>query len=138
MILILIVVSCAIFIGLLFIIFSGTFYIKKDQVGVFEKLYKFYVVRNHGLHMMAPFITRCVGRYPSSIQRIKFSLEKYDVYIVYQIEDFKSYHYNGHNFKEYLLENLKSIEEKDIEDYIKKEAIPYGIQIQEIKIKNKD
>ena len=138
MILIWIILLIALVIGILFIIFSGTFYVRKEHVAIFEKLYKYHRTHKHGLHMMTPFITHCVGRYPSTIQRVKFTFKTYDIYLTYQIEDFKAYHYNGHNFKEYLLDNLPNIEEKDIEDYIKKIAISYGLNVQDIKIKNKD
>ncbi len=127
----------AVIVGILLIILSGLFYVKKDHVCVFEKLYSFHKVKGHGLYMMMPFFVRRVGNYSSLIERLKFPLKQYDVFLEYQIEDFKVYHYAGHNFKEVLSENLPLKSKEESESYIKETALIYGIKIQNIILKDK-
>ena len=121
--LIFIVILIAFFIGVFLILFSGVFYVKKK-------------VKGHGLYFMTPFFVRRVGLYPADIQRTRFTIKPFDVFLTYQISDAQKYHYQGHNFKEYVMENLKNVEKDAIPEWIKQTTENYGITLLDLKIKD--
>ncbi len=135
--LILLIISIAFIIAIVLFFLSGLFHVKKNHVAVFEKMYAFYCVKEQGIYFFTPFIVRRVGYYQKEIQYIRINLANEDVFIKYQVDDFKSFHYAGHNFNQVIVDELKKVE-NDITELVDDLAKRYGIKIIDFRIINKE
>lgn len=134
--LILLIIFITFIIAIVLFILSGFFRVKKNYVAIFEKMYAFYDVKEQGMYFFTPFIVRRVGYYQKEIQYIRINLLNDDVYIKYQVEDFKMFHYQGHNFNQVIVDELKKVS-NDISQVVYDVSQKYGIKIIDLKIINK-
>lgn len=123
-------------VGIILFLLSGVFYVKEGKVAVFEKLYKFYAYKGKGLYFFTPFLVRRVGYYSSTVERNKIKLKSSTVFITYKISDFFKYHYEGHCFKETLVEKIKEAEniEQNYQDITFSLASRFGVEIIDFRI----
>ncbi len=135
--LILLIISIAFIVAIVLFLLSGLFRVKENYVAVFEKMYAFYCIKEKGIYFLTPFLVRRVGYYQKEIQYIRINLANEDVFIKYQVEDFKIFHYAGHNFNQVIVDNLKQ-SKNDISQSVNELAEKYGIRIIDLRVLNKE
>lgn len=116
-------------IGTVLLLLSGLFIVKENECAVFEKLYQYKCHKEKGIYFFTPFFTKRVGVYKVDKQHLKVNIKNYSIYIIYQIEDVKKYHYSNIDFKEKVYENLKNNENDNYIDIINSLANDIGIKI---------
>lgn len=77
--------------------------IKPKHVAIIEKVDQFYCVAKSGWHYYMPIVYKRVGIYCVAPQQVGVTLSNGNkLFLVYQIEDAKTYHYKGINVQTYL------------------------------------
>lgn len=125
-----IVILCALAIGILILILSGISFVGKNKNRIVERLGEFYKVLGPGLHYCHPFVLRVVGTYSLQKQSMVLKLKTFVIEVEYQIADAKKYHYSGHCFDEWMKDSLNELSEaEEIKTTILDYASDVGIEI---------
>lgn len=123
-----------ILVGAVLFMLTGFIYVHKNHKAVLEKNGEFYAVKGRGLYYFLPFVGRRVGMYRISPYEEEIEYNGKKLVVTFQIEDFKTYHYNGHSVTK-LVEVLKK--DHKLETISDLESLLPTLGIKVIKIKEK-
>ena len=126
---IILVIGITLLAAIILFLLSGLFIVKENECAVFEKLYQYKTHKTKGIYFFTPFFTKRVGVYSIEKQHLKVNVNKCSIYIIYKIDDVKKYHYSQIDFKEKVLEDLKTTPNTNHEDVINSLAEDLGIKI---------
>jgi len=93
-----ITVACVIAAGAVLFILTGLINIKKGFVAIIERVGKYIGTYQAGLRYFMPLVDRRVGLYKLGTCRRLIEIDRYVSYFLeYEIIDFKTFHYSGHD-----------------------------------------
>ncbi len=126
---VIVAISIALFIGILFFVLTCIYYVKKDTKMIIEKMQEYYKTCEHGWYWFWPFVYRRVGYYTTNNAKKTFYLNNgKKVEIKYNIIDVKTYHYTQKPIDRFI--NEITLLKEDISfDYLKDNLLKIGVEL---------
>ncbi len=124
-----IIIPSVIVLGILIILLTGVYHVKKDRIYIIEKYNQFDRTLTSGWYYLLPLIYRRAAFYSLKNQYRVIKLEngKY-IKVTYKIVDVKTYHYKAIQIDIYLKQITKDKDDITF-DYLKDEFNKIGIEL---------
>lgn len=122
-------VIASLIIGTAIFFIVGVHKIKPRYVAIIEKIDRFYCIAKAGWHFYMPIVYKRVGIYCIAPQQVGVTLSNGNkLFLIYQIEDPKLYHYQGVDVQTHLNvidKHNKNITTKLLEEEFKKIGVKF-------------
>jgi len=84
--------------GTILFTLTGFINVKKGYVAIIERVGRYIGTYQSGLHFLMPLVDRRVGLYKLGECRRLIEIDRFTTYFLeYEIIDFKTFHYSGHD-----------------------------------------